>query len=152
MHDPQPGSILLGGDAWRGGGPLPLTFSFAADGLDAVGNLLADGAWAAFSLAQQAAARLALAEWAAVCGLTFLEVPDQLGGSGIDLRFRLDRLGPGVLGTDRRKATSPSASGCSAPMRWHRTRAASASPCCCTRSAMRSASAIRMRHRAPPAT
>ena len=99
MHDPQPGSILPGGDAWRGGGPLPLTFSFAADGLDAVGNLLADGAWAAFSLAQQAAARLALAEWAAVCGLTFLEVPDQVGGSGIDLRFRLDRLGPGVLGT-----------------------------------------------------
>ncbi|MBL6456518.1 DUF4214 domain-containing protein [Belnapia sp. T6] len=102
MSSPDP-SILLGRQPWRGGGPLVLTYSFAEDGLDAVGNHLADGAWAAFTAAQEAAARQALAAWAAVSGLSFLEVPDFVGGAGIDLRFRLEAMSLGVLGT----ATGP---------------------------------------------
>ena len=96
--------ILLAslGSFWRTGGPALLTFSFAADNADAVGNLLPDAAWAPFSTAQQASARLALEAWAATTGLTFLEVPDIAGGGGpngsIDLRFRLEAMGPGVLG------------------------------------------------------
>jgi hypothetical protein len=97
---PDPRALLpAGGSAWRGGGPLLLTFSFAGDAADVVGNLLPEGSWAPFSLAQQEAARLALAGWAAVSGLSFLEVPDLAGGAGIDLRFRLEDLGgPGILG------------------------------------------------------
>ncbi|WP_245624456.1 matrixin family metalloprotease [Belnapia moabensis] len=52
---------------------------------------------------QQAAARLALSCWAADTGLSFLEVPDTLGGAGIDLRFRLETMSFGVLG----QATGP---------------------------------------------
>lgn len=98
MSDPD-SRILLGPGARRDGGPLVLTFSFAEDGLDALGNRLSDATWTAFSLAQQAAARQALAAWAAVAGLEFLEVPDTIGGVGIDLRFRLESLPLGVLGT-----------------------------------------------------
>lgn len=101
---PDPSALIIPGIApWRGGGPLALTFSFAADGRDAVGNQLADGAWSAFNAAQRTAARGALAAWGAVSGLTFLEVPDTPGGQGIDLRFRLEALGFGVLG----EATPP---------------------------------------------
>ena len=91
-------SILLqaGAPRWRDGGPLVLTFSFAADGLDAAGN--GAGTWAAFTAAQRHAARQALEAWAAVSGLGFLEVPDRPGGAGIDLRFRMEALGLGVFG------------------------------------------------------
>ncbi|RYJ00091.1 MAG: DUF4214 domain-containing protein, partial [Acetobacteraceae bacterium] len=82
---------------------LVLTYSFAADGLDELGNRLVDGNWAAFTAAQQASARLALAAWAAASGLGFLEVPDTIGGAGIDLRFRLESMALGVLG----RATGP---------------------------------------------
>src|SRR5690348_10702339 len=97
---PNPGALLpASAAAWRGGGPLVLTFSFAGDGADAVGNLLPTGDWAPFSAAQRASARLALESWGAVTGLSFLEVPDTVGGAGIDLRFRLETLGGlGVLG------------------------------------------------------
>lgn len=88
----RPGSI------WRLGGPTLLTFSFATDGEDAVGNRLADTAWAAFSAAQQVATRLVLEAWGATSGLGFLEVPDTGGGLGVDLRFRLEAMGLGVLG------------------------------------------------------
>ncbi|MDB5373912.1 MAG: hypothetical protein JWP04_2554 [Belnapia sp.] len=98
MSDPDP-HILLNAAARHATGAQLLTYSFALDGQDALGNRLADATWAAFSLAQQAAARQALAAWAAVAGLDFLEVPDTTGGAGIDLRFRLDSLALGVLGT-----------------------------------------------------
>ncbi len=97
MSTPNP-SILLGGQPWRGGGPLLLTYSFAHDGLDDVGNRLPDDGWVVFSLQQQASARLALSAWAAASGLSFLEVPDIMGGVGIDLRFRLETMSFGVLG------------------------------------------------------
>lgn len=88
-----------GGGVWRGGGPLLLTFSFATDGADAVGNQLPANAWAPFSAAQRDAVHKALGAWATICGLSFLEVPDAPGGAGIDLRFRLEDLGgPAVLG------------------------------------------------------
>ncbi len=100
---PDPRILLASpGSIWRSGGPALLTFTFATDGNDAVGNRLADAAWAPFSAAQQASARLALDAWAATSGLAFLEVPDLAGGGGalgsIDLRFRLEALGTGVLG------------------------------------------------------
>src|SRR3712207_420236 len=97
---PVPRGLLpVQGVAWRGGGPLVLTFSFAADGADAVGNLLPEADWAPFSAVQRVAARQALEGWAAVSGLSFLKVPDLPGGAGIDLRFRLEDLGGiGVLG------------------------------------------------------
>jgi hypothetical protein len=91
--------LTPGGGVWRGGGPLLLTFSFATDGADAVGNQLPVNAWALFSAAQRDATRKALEAWAAICGLSFLDVPDTPGGAGIDLRFRLEDLGgPTVLG------------------------------------------------------
>lgn len=96
----DPNTLLpLGSGAWRGGGPLLLTYSFAADGADVVGNQLPATAWAPFSAAQREAARNALDTWAAISGLSFLEVPDTPGGAGIDLRFRLEDLGgPAVFG------------------------------------------------------
>jgi hypothetical protein len=101
MPDASPAAALVpaGASGWRGGGPRLLTFSFAADGLDPLGNALPANGWAAFTAAQQASARLALAAWAAVCGVSFLEVPDLPGGAGIDLRFRMESLGLGVAGT-----------------------------------------------------
>ena len=66
------------------GQPTVVTFSFAGDG---------PAGSAFFSPAQQASARLALGAWDAVCGLSFVEVPDVAGGAGIDIRFRLDTLG-----------------------------------------------------------
>ncbi|WP_149539532.1 hypothetical protein [Siccirubricoccus phaeus] len=91
--------LEAGAAGWRGGGPLVLTYSFATDGLDPLGNALAAGQWAGFNAAQQESTRQALAAWAAVCGLAFIEVPDTQGGAGIDLRFRLESLGFGVAGT-----------------------------------------------------
>ncbi|WP_305880016.1 matrixin family metalloprotease [Siccirubricoccus soli] len=100
MASLAPDLLLTAGETgWRGGGPLVLTFSFATDGLDPLGNALAPGQWAAFSAAQQGSARQALAAWAAISGLSFLEVPDTAGGAGIDLRFRLEGMGLGVAGT-----------------------------------------------------
>ncbi|MDI3307154.1 MAG: matrixin family metalloprotease [Acetobacteraceae bacterium] len=91
--------LTSGGGAWRGGGPLLLTYSFAADGADAVGNQLASNAWAPFFEAQRESVRMALDAWAAISGLSFLEVPDTPSGAGIDLRFRLEDLGgPAVFG------------------------------------------------------
>jgi hypothetical protein len=77
---------------------MVVTYSFAADGGGGFGAPLAAGHWAAFSAAQQAAARLALADWAAVCGLDFVEVPDAPAGAGVDIRFRLENLGLSVAG------------------------------------------------------
>ncbi|MFC7540582.1 hypothetical protein ACFQU2_15400 [Siccirubricoccus deserti] len=101
MPDSSPAVPLLpaGAAGWRGGGPRLLTFSFATDGLDPLGNALPADAWAAFTMAQQASVRLALAAWAAVCGVSFLEVPDLPGGAGIDLRFRMESMSLGVAGT-----------------------------------------------------
>lgn len=65
------------------GEPAVVTYSFAAE--------LPAGS-SAFSAAQRASARLALAQWDAVSGLSFVEVPDAPGGAGIDLRFRLDPI------------------------------------------------------------
>jgi hypothetical protein len=97
MSTPDP-RILLGATPWRGGGPLTLTYSFAHDGLDELGSRLPDVAWAGFDPQQRAAVRLALGAWSAGTGLSFLEVPDRAGGVGIDLRFRLETMGFGVLG------------------------------------------------------
>ena len=66
------------------GAPTAVTFSFSRD--------LPAGS-AAFTPAQQTSARLALAAWDVVSGLSFVEVPDVAGGVGVDLRFRLDPLG-----------------------------------------------------------
>ena len=64
------------------GRPTVVTFSF-------------DGT---FSAAQQASARLAMAAWDVVSGLSPIEVPDAPGGAGIDLRFRLGPMPISVLG------------------------------------------------------
>ncbi len=86
---------LLTAAAWGlgNGTPVVVTFSFAQDGGGGFGQPLAAGRWASFSAAQQAAARLALADWAAVCGAQFVEVPDAPAGLGVDLRFRLENFG-----------------------------------------------------------
>lgn len=93
MTDP---AALLGapGTAWSDGAARILAFSFAADGLSGAAPPLPDGHWAAFSAAQQAAVRQALAGFAAAAGLVFVEVPDSPGGSLADLRFRLERFEP----------------------------------------------------------
>jgi serralysin len=90
--DPE---ALLTGSSWAvtPGTPQVITYSFAEDGMGGLGAGLAPGQWAAFDAAQQASARLALATWAAICGVTFVEVPDTTAGAGIDLRFRLENLG-----------------------------------------------------------
>ncbi|MDW8398293.1 MAG: hypothetical protein RMK90_06955 [Acetobacteraceae bacterium] len=93
MTDP---AALLGapGTAWSDGAPRILAYAFAADGLSGAAPPLADGQRAAFSAAQQAAARQALASFAAAAGLVFVEVPDSPGGALADLRFRLERFDP----------------------------------------------------------
>ncbi len=91
---PNPDALLT--DAFWGAGDGSaevVTYSFARDGGGGFGVPLAAGHWAAFSLAEQASARLALARWAAVCGVQFVEVPDAPAGAGVDLRFRLEDLG-----------------------------------------------------------
>lgn len=97
-HDTLIASLLAGpAFTWNGGGgtPVLLSFSFAQDGLNAgTGTLLAPAGWAAFSAAQMAATREALAAWSLATGLRFAEVPDHPGGAGIDLRFRLEMLEP----------------------------------------------------------
>ncbi len=91
---PTPEALLTGA-AWGAGLGLAqvVTFSFAQDGVGGFGRGLAASQWAAFSPAQQAAARLALAQWAAVSGLSFVEVPDSSAGQGVDIRFRLEDFG-----------------------------------------------------------
>ena len=86
---------LLTGAAWGAGFGTPqvVTYSFAQDGAGGFGHGLAAWQWAGFSPAQQAAARQALAAWAAAGGLSFVEVPDTLAGVGVDLRFRLEDFG-----------------------------------------------------------
>jgi hypothetical protein len=71
--------------AWNdmSGAPQVVTYSFAQDG---------PAGWAAFNPTQQAATRQALAAWDAASGLAFVQVPDQPGGAGIDLRFRLEAM------------------------------------------------------------
>ncbi len=70
------------------GHPTVVTYSFATD------------VAVPFSAPQQASARLALAAWDTVSGLSFVEVPDLAGGAGIDLRFRLDTMSAiSVLGS-----------------------------------------------------
>jgi hypothetical protein len=78
-------TLLSHFNSWNdlSGRPTLVTYSFAADG---------PAGSAFFSAAQQASARTALASWDAVSGLAFVEVPDTLGGAGIDIRFRLDPL------------------------------------------------------------
>ncbi len=66
------------------GQPTVVTYSFAADG---------PAGWQGFNATQQASARIALAAWDSVSGLSFVEVPDTAGGLGIDLRFRFEALG-----------------------------------------------------------
>ncbi len=89
MPDTTSPLALLAGPAftWNGGDgtPVILTYSFA-------GNT--DDGWSSFSDAQRVATREALAAWAAGGGLTFVEVPDLPGGSGIDLRFHMAMLEP----------------------------------------------------------
>ena len=60
-----------------------ITYSFmtAVPSYDSTSNR---PGFTAMSATQQAAARAALAQWAAVTGLTFVEVPDAVGG---DIRF-----------------------------------------------------------------
>src|SRR5690348_12164198 len=91
---PNPETLLTGA-SWAAlpAAPQVVTYSFALDGRGSFGSGLLAGHWASFNAAQQASARLALAKWAAVCGLSFVEVPDTPAGTGIDLRFRLDDLG-----------------------------------------------------------
>lgn len=87
-------SLLTHFSSWNDltGRPTPVTFSFAAD----IGT--------PFSTAQQASARLALAAWDAISGLSFVEVPDAPAGAGIDLRLSLEPMGGfSVLG----RATLP---------------------------------------------
>ncbi|MDW8315013.1 MAG: matrixin family metalloprotease [Rhodovarius sp.] len=71
--------LLRHGASWNdlSGRPTVVTFAFAEEGQ-------------AFTAAQRASARQALAAWDAVSGLAFVEVPDRPGGAGIDLRFRLE--------------------------------------------------------------
>ncbi len=91
---PSPDALLTGA-SWAASPGLAqvVSFSFAQDGLGDFGHGLAAGHWAAFNAAQQASARQALAAWAAVAGLSFVEVPDRLAGQGVDLRFRLEDFG-----------------------------------------------------------
>ncbi|MBC9179425.1 reprolysin-like metallopeptidase, partial [Pseudoroseomonas ludipueritiae] len=94
-HDALIASLLAGpAFTWNGGDgtPVLLSFSFARDGLNT--GTGAPAGWAAFSAAQMAATREALAAWGATTGLRFAEVPDTSGGAGIDLRFRLEMLEP----------------------------------------------------------
>jgi hypothetical protein len=93
MLDP---ASLIGppGSAWSDGTARILAFSFAEDGRSAAAPPLADGAWAAFTATQRDAARAALAEFAAVAGIVFVEVPDSPAGALSDLRFRLEAFDP----------------------------------------------------------
>lgn len=72
---------------FQNGLPQVVTYSFELDGTGPFGH-----PWAPFNAAQQAVARAALAQWSAVSGLTFVEVPDTSGGRGIDVRFGLHEL------------------------------------------------------------
>lgn len=100
MANADPNALLTGASwAPTPGTPQVVTYSFAQDGAGGIGPALAPGEWAPFSAAEQASTRLALAAWAADCGVTFVEVPDDAAGAGIDLRFRLENLGSvGELG------------------------------------------------------
>lgn len=78
-----------GGAAGRGGA---LTFSFAQS-LES--GVVASG-FRPFTAEQAASARQALSAWAAVSGLTFVEVPDIPGGKGVDLRFEIVNVSAGT--------------------------------------------------------
>jgi len=89
VADPH-STLLAHFTSWNdlSGRPAVVTYSFARD------------AGVPFSAPKQASARLALAAWDAVSGLSFVEVPDTAGGAGIDLRFRLDSMSAiNVLGS-----------------------------------------------------
>lgn len=68
------------------GTPMVVTYSFAARPADQTG-------FYAYTAAQRASVQVALGSWAAVSGLSFVEVPDNGTGTGIDIRFSLERLG-----------------------------------------------------------
>lgn len=78
---------------FKNGSPQVVTYGFELDGTAAF-----DKPWAPFNAAQQAVARAALAQWSAVSGLTFVEVPDTPGGRGIDVRFGLHELPSDYMG------------------------------------------------------
>lgn len=80
---------------WNGvnGRPQVVTYSFEQDGTERFAQ-----PWAPFNADQQAATRAALAQWSAVSGVTFIEVPDTAGGQGIDVRFGLHELGSNPSG------------------------------------------------------
>jgi Ca2+-binding RTX toxin-like protein len=103
---PDDYTALLTGSNWNGievyGKSVIVTFSFPTAppgyvaGIDDA-NLTpaALASWQAFSLAEQAMARAAMAEWGAACGLVFIEVAPGKG----DINFqKLDLTGTGYAG------------------------------------------------------
>ena len=90
-------SLLVSGDpGWNSSLGLGgvVTFSFAQTP-EAGGPT---GGFRPFTEAQAAAARQALAAWADASGLTFVEVPDRAGGTGVDIRFLVRDLVSGQDG------------------------------------------------------
>ncbi|WP_164868085.1 DUF4214 domain-containing protein [Rhodovarius crocodyli] len=92
MVSPDYTTLLSRNTSWHDaaatadGTPMVVTYSFATTA--EAGST----GFQAFSTAQRASARLALDAWAAVSGLSFVEVPDTSDGTGIDIRFDLERL------------------------------------------------------------
>ena len=78
---------------WNNGSQQPtlLTYSFATNGVGFASY--SDRPTHAFSVAEKAAARGALAEWASVSGVEFVEISDVADATTVDLRFRLTTLG-----------------------------------------------------------
>jgi hypothetical protein len=86
-------SLLRSADyTWNNGSqhPTVLTYSFATNGSGF--SYFSDRPTDAFNDAEKAAARGALAEWASVSGVEFVEVSDVADATTVDLRFRLTTL------------------------------------------------------------
>jgi Ca2+-binding RTX toxin-like protein len=95
-------TLLLGGTyMWNSGAPVGtpmyVTYSFMnqVPAYETLYYTAGGGAFQALNATQQAAARQALAAWSAVSGVTFVEVPDAVGG---DIRFGMHQMQTGVGG------------------------------------------------------
>jgi len=73
---------------WNNGShqPTVLTYSFATEGS---GFMAGGSETVPFSPGHQATFRMALSAWENVSGLHFVEMPDVVGGEGVDVRVRL---------------------------------------------------------------
>lgn len=93
---------------WNNGSQQPTVVTFSFDTLGG-GFISASSSRSGTAMPDslKASARMALDAWASVSGLHFVEVPDTVNGTGIDLRIRLGTLSDG----SDYEATSPAGGG-----------------------------------------